>query len=98
MDKSRIIDGIPSLETMVYLGDQLHVEGAGHAEGGGNCLRHHFDFRQSLRVDILRRGHQSGVARVNARVLHVFRHGHAKDNPVKRDRVHVYLFRLEDEL
>lgn len=51
----------------------------------------HLDPLNSLRVEILRWCHQCGITRVNASVLHVFRHCDGHHYPITGHSVYVYL-------
>ena len=53
---------------------------------------------ERLLVEVPRRSDERGVARVDPRVLHVLRHGHADDLAAVGHRVHVDLLGLHDEL
>lgn len=73
----------------VVLGDQLHVEGTGHFQRRGDGFGDGSDLGQRFRVEILRRSHQSGVARVDAGVFHVLGNGQAQQLAVLRHSVNV---------
>lgn len=74
-----------------YLGDQLQVEGSGDLQLLPDGVHDHHDPLNGFLVEVLRRRHQSGIARVHAGVLHVLRNGDSHHHAVTGDGVDVYL-------
>lgn len=74
-----------------HLGDQLQVERSGDLQLLANGMDDHLDPLHRLLIEILRWRHQCGVTRVNAGVLHVFRHRDGHHHSVAGYSVHVYL-------
>lgn len=74
-----------------YLGNELQVERAGDLQLASDSAAYRLDLGASNGVEVLGRGDQRRVARVDPRVLHVLAHGQAEYLSFLCDCVHVYL-------
>mmetsp|Transcript_74452 Transcript_74452/g.205214 ORF Transcript_74452/g.205214 Transcript_74452/m.205214 type:complete len:251 (-) Transcript_74452:435-1187(-) len=80
------------------LSDELHIVGPRDLQRGGQLVCDLVDQGELRRGDGLRRQHESGVARVDARVLDVLRDGVHQQRAVLRDGVDIDLLAALDEL
>lgn len=75
----------------MYLGNELEIEGTSDLKGPADSTADEFDLIQGLLVQVLGWGDQRGISRVNARILHMFRHCHTQYFPFLSHCIHIYL-------
>ncbi|TRY86951.1 hypothetical protein DNTS_000644, partial [Danionella cerebrum] len=76
----------------------LRVEGAGDLKLLSDGVNNQLNALHCFLVDVLRRGHQCGISRMNSSILHMFRNRNGYDLPITGNSIHINFLISEQSL